>query len=177
MSDAFDLTSASPCDLRAAQSTLTKTILNATKARNKAATQPAKPPPTKKRKVEATKVQKPKTTSTSEDDDSEEAYHFIGYVPAHGKVWELDGLKSGPLEVGELIDGASWMDIARPALRMKMQRYGGNADDAGNIRFSLLALVDDEYIRASDRLQMLQREKVSLERRLANDPTWEDNVC
>ncbi|KAF8890508.1 hypothetical protein CPB84DRAFT_1749049 [Gymnopilus junonius] len=90
-----------------------------------------------------------------EEDPEEETYHFIGYVPAYGKVWELDGLKS-----------ASWMDIVRPALRMKMEKYGGSGNDGSNIRFSLLAIVDDAYEKASDELEYRRREKVQLERRL-----------
>jgi ubiquitin carboxyl-terminal hydrolase L5 len=116
-----------------------------------------------------------KSTSKQKQQEPEEAFHFIGYVPAFGKVWELDGLKSGPLEVGELpahetdsstntasTDG--WMAVARPALRMKMQKYGGES-----IQFSLLALVDDQYQLANDKLEMLRREKEALERRLNAD--------
>lgn len=147
--------------------------------------------------------------STTDDDDDdedeeeeneEETYHFIGYVPAHGKVWELDGLKSGPLEVGELPSPApaptvspnqtssnqtssssnptpanppppphtnpnrGWMDIARPALRMKMDKYGGSASDGSNIRFSLLAIVDDAFRTAHDGLEFWRRERAVLER-------------
>jgi len=45
---------------------------------------------------------KEKAAAKTEDRDQNEACHFIGYVHAYGKVWELDGLKSGQLEVGEL---------------------------------------------------------------------------
>jgi len=121
-----------------------------------------------------------------QDETEEETYHFIGYVPAHGKVWELDGLKSGPLEVGELpvpahgsssssapgtqppegTQNSDWMSVARPALRMKMEKYGGSATSGTNIRFSLLAIVEDLYQKASDELEFLKREKVVLERKL-----------
>ena len=119
-------------------------------------------------------------------------YHFIGYVPAYGKVWELDGLKSGPLEVGELpiqppvtprftasqslstLNSAGWMDVVRPALRMKMEKYGGAAEGGNNIRFSLLAIVDGLYEKASDELEMLKREWIALERRLGVG--WEEKV-
>ena len=118
----------------------------------------------------------------TEKEEEEETYHFIGYVPAYGKVWELDGLKSGPLEVGELPADStfsndpnrSWMDVVRPALRMKMEKYGGSGNDGSNIQFSLLAIVDDLYQKASDELELLKREKLALERRMGAG--WETMV-
>jgi ubiquitin carboxyl-terminal hydrolase L5 len=93
-------------------------------------------------------------------------------------VWELDGLKSGPLEVGEFSDEAdaekkTWMDVVRPALRMKMQKYGG-AEGGNNIRFCLLALVDGLYEKASDNLEFLKRERIAIQRRM--NPGWESLV-
>lgn len=110
----------------------------------------------------------------------EEAYHFIGYVPALGKVWELDGLKPSPIEVGEISSPhaqgptSNWMDVVRPALRMKMRKYGGAAEGS-NIRFCLLALVRDRYESACDQLELLKRRRTALERRLNKDMhhTWE----
>ena len=149
-----------------------------------------KPPPAKRAKtttaVKSRKVNKGKEKEQNTDkEDEEETYHFIGYVPACGKVWELDGLKSGPLEVGELPEEDSsttsskdpirgWMDVVRPALRMKMEKYGGSGNDGSNIRFSLLAIVDDLYQKASDELELLKREKISLERRM--EVGWETLV-
>ena len=149
-----------------------------------------KPPPAKRAKttvpVKSRKVNskgKEKEQNTDKEEE-EETYHFIGYVPAYGKVWELDGLKSGPLEVGELPEDSSttsskdpnrgWMDVVRPALRMKMEKYGGSGNDGSNIRFSLLAIVDDLYQKASDELELLKREKIALERRM--EAGWETSV-
>ncbi|KAJ7698755.1 hypothetical protein B0H14DRAFT_3036679 [Mycena olivaceomarginata] len=136
-----------------------------------------KPPATKRTPAKATTSKTASSAKTKKESDGEEAYHFIGYVPAYGKVWELDGLKSGPLEVGELSDvpgeTKTWMDVVRPALRMKMQKYGG-AEGGNNIRFSLLALVDGLYENASDNLEFLKRERLAIERRM--NAGWESLV-
>ena len=162
----------SPCDLRASLNHLATVTLDAEKLKAKQKNA-AKPPPNKKKK---TNIASRKAKVIDSDRDDEEAYHFIGYVPAHGKVWELDGLKSGPLEVGELPSGSldGWMDVVRPALRMKMHKYGGSGNDGSNIRFSLLAIVDDLYQKASDDLEYLRRDKNALEKCM--EPGWEKLV-
>ena len=109
-------------------------------------------------------------------------FHYIGFVPAHGKVWQLDGLRAaGPLEVGELPeDGPAarrqWMDVVRPAIKMQMQQMQTEASD--QLRYNLLAVVEDRYQKASDVLEMLKRERNQLERRLneAYPGGWRDNV-
>lgn len=146
-----------------------------------------KPPPAKRAKttaaIKSRKAKGKEKEQNTDKEEEEETYHFIGYVPAYGKVWELDGLKSGPLEVGELPEDSNtsskdpnkgWMDVVRPALRMKMEKYGGSGNDGSNIRFSLLAIVDDLYQKASDELELLKREKIALERRM--EVGWETSV-
>ncbi|KAJ7025392.1 ubiquitin C-terminal hydrolase [Mycena alexandri] len=158
---------ARPPDLRGALYSIATSTLDDAAKKKKNPPIVKKPPPKPKAASSTVKVKK-------EEPDGEEAYHFIGYVPAYGKVWELDGLKSGPLEVGELSEeNTSWMDVVRPALRMKMQKYGG-AEGGTNIRFSLLALVDGFYEKASDNLEFLKRERVALQRRMK--PGWESTV-
>ena len=186
-----------PADIRGSLNVIATATLAASKAKQTVKSGPkrgTKPPPAKRLKTNGSSNKKDKgkekTTTKTEDQGEDEAYHFIGYVPAYGKVWELDGLKSGPLEVGELplpLPSAStsqqdhppptsvrWMDVVRPALRMKMEKYGGAAEGGSNIRFSLLAIVDGVYEKASDELQMLKRERAGLEKRMGVG--WEEKV-
>lgn len=65
------------------------------------------------------------------DDD---VYHFIGFVPKCGVVYELDGLQKGPIEIGCYTD--DWIKVANEAIQKRFASFGG-------IRFNLLALCKD----------------------------------
>ncbi|OBZ73462.1 Ubiquitin carboxyl-terminal hydrolase isozyme L5 [Grifola frondosa] len=157
---------ARPADIRGALHAIAKTTLESSRK--------LKPPPAKKRKKSGSRA---KVKASEGQVDS---YHFIGYVPAQGKVWELDGLRSsGPLEVGELASEdaiRSWIDVVRPALNMKMKSLVHGGDD--HIQYNLLAIIDDPYLRASDELEMLKRKRNALQRRLdeLHPLGWHDKV-
>jgi len=55
--------------------------------------------------------------------DKDDLYHFIAYVPHAGSVYELDGLKRGPIHLGSYDAGVDWRTVAKPAIEERMQRY------------------------------------------------------
>lgn len=52
----------------------------------------------------------------------EDAYHFISYVPIDGRLYELDGLKSGPIDLGAIPADTEWTDFVKPIIEKRMQR-------------------------------------------------------
>eukprot|EP00668_Euglena_longa_P029089 GGOE01036431.1.p1 GENE.GGOE01036431.1~~GGOE01036431.1.p1 ORF type:complete len:320 (-),score=119.85 GGOE01036431.1:237-1163(-) len=82
--------------------------------------------------------------ATSDDD----VYHFIGFVPKDGMVYELDGLQKGPIEVGPYQD--DWIPVANAAIQERIATYAQN-----EIRFNLLALCDNPLERLKTELAEL----------------------
>ena len=68
----------------------------------------------------------------------EDVYHFIGYVPIDGRLYELDGLKEGPIDLGAIASGQNWIDVVRPIIEKRMNKYS-----EGEIHFNLMAIVSD----------------------------------
>lgn len=84
--------------------------------------------------------------------EEEEVYHFISYVPIEGRLYELDGLKEGPIDLGPLPDdGSHWIDLARPVIEARIRKYS-----EGEIHFNLLSIISDRkmlYQRQLDELK------------------------
>ncbi|KAL4074329.1 hypothetical protein J3A83DRAFT_4235169 [Scleroderma citrinum] len=70
---------------------------------------------------------------------TEDAYHFVVYIPVLGSVYELDGLKPWPVRHGDYEDSnEGWLRKAREVIEARIAGY-----PQGAIEFSLLAVRDD----------------------------------
>lgn len=76
----------------------------------------------------------------------DEAFHFVAYVPHGSSVYELDGLQSGPMVVGQVEDG-HWLSVAREAIQ---ERMAGGGD---HIKFNLMAVIEDKRVALQAKLE------------------------
>ena len=53
------------------------------------------------------------------DDD---VFHFVAYVEVKGRLYELDGLKEGPVDLGKCDEG-DWLKTVKPVLDKRIQRF------------------------------------------------------
>lgn len=94
-----------------------------------------------------------------DDEGGEDAFHFIGYLPVNGRLYELDGLKPGPILLHEAGDRDSrvsqenWLAAARGAIQARLQQYA-----AKEIRFNLMALIGNRSAQLTKRIAQVQRE-------------------
>ncbi|KAF5388763.1 hypothetical protein D9757_005637 [Collybiopsis confluens] len=83
---------------------------------------------------------------------TEDAYHFVVYLPSLGFVYELDGLKPHAVRHGSYEDeGESWLTRAREVIENRIATY-----PPGSLDFSLLAVRDDPLPVMRDELAQLQ---------------------
>ncbi|KAK9377445.1 ubiquitin carboxyl-terminal hydrolase [Lipomyces chichibuensis] len=114
--------------------------------------------------------------STYEDEEDEENFHFIAYVPVSGVVWQLDGLHNDPVKVAEVEDICKWPGLAVPCIQERISKYSMD-----EIRFNLMAVVPDDEsegqsIDESERaLKAAEIVLQTVERRLDMiAPEWEE---
>lgn len=95
----------------------------------------------------------------------DEVYHFVSYMPIEGRLYELDGLRDGPIDLGPVAGSQDWLDVVRPIIMRRMNRF-----TEGEIHFNLMAIVSNRkmiYERQLDELlnesQMLSMESDELE--------------
>jgi ubiquitin carboxyl-terminal hydrolase L5 len=88
-----------------------------------------------------------------------DAHHFIAYVPHQGRVYELDGLKAGPILLGEYV-GDDWLAVAKPAIEERMSRYS-----ASETHFALMSICKSRRAELSAQIKALE------ERLASEDPS------
>jgi len=89
-----------------------------------------------------------------EADESAEAFHFVAYIEKNGAVYELDGLKGGPIRIGPVEEGTNWISsVATPEIQRRCAELGEDA-----VKFSLMAVMGNRKKQAElDIIQAKER--------------------
>jgi len=94
---------------------------------------------------------------------SEDAFHFISYVPVNGTLYELDGLKKGPISLGQCTD-ETWLKLVKPHIQKRIDTYSRT-----EIRFNLMAIIKNRKEALNEKLEELRAKKAELQKQAADN--------
>eukprot|EP01088_Endostelium_zonatum_P003216 TRINITY_DN14422_c0_g1_i1.p1 TRINITY_DN14422_c0_g1~~TRINITY_DN14422_c0_g1_i1.p1 ORF type:complete len:317 (-),score=85.79 TRINITY_DN14422_c0_g1_i1:30-980(-) len=96
-------------------------------------------------------------TSSKNDEEDPDVYHFISYLSYNGCLFELDGLKPGPINLGPCTD-EDWVEKAKPVIQKRIERYSQS-----EIRFNLMAMIGDQQEKITREIEALGKQKSETE--------------
>ncbi|XP_025423713.1 ubiquitin carboxyl-terminal hydrolase isozyme L5 [Sipha flava] len=102
---------------------------------------------------------------------SDEAYHFVAIVPIEGRLYELDGLKEGPIDLGLIKPNTDWVEAAKPFIEKRINKY-----KEGEVHFNLMAVVSDRKLILEKQLLSLQTEELDEATKLAEENNIRDKI-
>lgn len=79
-------------------------------------------------------------------------------------IYEIDGLREGPILISENASYQDWIKKVRPAIMDRIRLYSDN-----EIKFNLLALIPDKKIKFNEQKEENLRRKAYIQRLLGKD--------
>jgi ubiquitin carboxyl-terminal hydrolase L5 len=73
------------------------------------------------------------------DKNKGDAFHFVAYTPVNGYVYELDGLRDGPILIDAISGDQNWIDIAKGEIQRRISQF-----ESTEINFNLMAVVENK---------------------------------
>lgn len=90
------------------------------------------------------------------NEKGEDPFHFIGYICHAGSVYELDGLKKGPILIGQAGEGTAWVEKVREEVQRRIQSMPASEGSEAELRFNLMAITASPLAEAQKTIQQEQ---------------------
>jgi len=90
---------------------------------------------------------------------SEDNYHFIAYMPIGDRLYELDGLKEGPIDHGKIENSTHWTNLVSEVIKKRISHY-----KITEINFNLMAVVADQKLLIENKIDSLNKQVEQLDR-------------
>lgn len=95
------------------------------------------------------------TKQASDDDD---VFHYVTYVHHLGNIWELDGLRDGPILIEENVPENEWIERVKPSIMNRISLYATN-----EIKFNLMAIIPDRKAKFNKNIDELLNKRTQSE--------------
>ena len=86
--------------------------------------------------------------------DGDDVFHFVAYIHFKNDIYEIDGMRSGPILIEKDVKNEEWIKKVKPSILNRINLYAQN-----EIKFNLLALVPDRLEKAKKIDADLQKRK------------------
>jgi len=93
-------------------------------------------------------------TGKKDAGDKDDVFHFVAYFHFKNNVYEIDGLREGPILIAENVNNQSWINAVQPSILNRINLYANN-----EIKFNLLAMIPDRKNKFESRLEDLENRK------------------
>ena len=95
------------------------------------------------------------------NDEEADIYHFVTFIHFKNSIYEIDGLREGPILIEENIEFKDWISKVIPYLKEKINLFSNN-----EIKFNLMALTPDKLELLKTNKEKLLKQKNFIEEKI-----------